>query len=70
MMTLKNDTPRSTAELALGRILRMASRPAQSGDIAEYERCRAIILSAFDEQPIGYRPSWARDGASARARGE
>jgi hypothetical protein len=31
-------------ELALGRILRLAARPEQPGDVAEYERCRALIL--------------------------
>ncbi len=34
-------------ELALGRILRMASRPTQPGDNAEYERCRRIILDTI-----------------------
>lgn len=31
-------------ELAIGRILRLGSRPTQSGDIEDYERCRAIIM--------------------------
>ena len=30
--------------LALGRILRMGSRPTLPGDIEEYERCRDIIM--------------------------
>lgn len=34
------------AELALGRIFAMGSRPSQPGDLAEYERCRAIIIAA------------------------
>lgn len=36
-------------ELALGRIFRMGSRPAQPGDVAEYERCRAIIMQVTEE---------------------
>jgi hypothetical protein len=31
-------------ELAFGRILRMGSRPTQAGDIAEYERCKSLIM--------------------------
>jgi hypothetical protein len=36
--------------LALGRILRMASRPTQDGDLAQYERCRGVILNALDPE--------------------
>ena len=39
---------RRAAELALGRILRMGSRPAQPGDVEEYERCRAIIMATVE----------------------
>jgi len=41
-------TDAATINLAIGRIFRMASRPEQAGDIAEYERCRSIILNALD----------------------
>ena len=41
------------AKLAFGRILRMASRPAEPGDAAKYERCRLIILH---EMPSEDRP--------------
>ena len=37
-----------TINLALGRIFRLASRPEQPGDGAEYERCRSLILNALD----------------------
>lgn len=30
--------------LALGRLFRLGSRPSQAGDVAEYERIRAIVL--------------------------
>ena len=45
------------SELALGRILRIASRPAEPGDIAEYERCRAIILDEAEESGIDAKPT-------------
>lgn len=53
-------------ELAIGRILRLGSRPARPGDVAEYERCRALILDAAERQgitPSGsnigtHRPGW------------
>jgi hypothetical protein len=52
-------------KLALGRIFRLASRPAQEGDVAEYERCRALILNAADAAGINtspdYQHCWARD---------
>ena len=47
-----------TMELAFGRILRLASRPEQAGDIAEYERCRKLFLNAAE-----------RDGFNATVRG-
>jgi len=55
--------PRSVlAELALGRILRMASRPSRPGDVEEYERCRAIVLDAVGrDMPADYAPNYARD---------
>lgn len=55
------------AELALGRILRMASRPAQPGDIAEYERCRALLLDEL--APSGVIPEWVPDYARDRLKG-
>lgn len=52
-------------ELALGRIFRMGARPTQPGDVAEYERCRAIIMDAAAEEGIqpgtDHQPNYARD---------
>lgn len=42
----KNQPTEELALLALGRILRLGSRPTQPGDVEEYDRCRAIILNA------------------------
>lgn len=55
------------AQLALGRILRLASRPEQLGDIAEYERCRAIIMDTFEAPTLDYQPNWARDRLAGAA---
>lgn len=65
----------ATVQLALGRIFRMASRPTQPGDVAEYERCRGVILDILDpvapkladgtvihwQSAPDERPNWARD---------
>lgn len=53
-------------ELAFGRILRLASRPEQPGDVEEYERCRAIIMELADPTP-GYSPNIARDRGKGSA---
>jgi superfamily II DNA or RNA helicase len=45
--------------LALGRILRLGARPAQPGDIEEYERCRAIVMA--DAGPPDFENNYARD---------
>lgn len=46
----------TTAELALGRILRLASRPARPGDTLEYERCRAVSAQAERQRCAGLDP--------------
>lgn len=48
-------------DLAIGRILRMGSRPTQPGDAEEYERCRAIIMEHAPPATADYEVSWARD---------
>lgn len=50
----------AAVQLAIGRIFRLASRLAQPGDVAEYERCRAVILDA-SEMPEDRAPNYARD---------
>lgn len=50
------------AQLALGRIFRLAARPTQEGDAQEYERCRAIILDALEPSLTPeWTPNYARD---------
>ncbi len=50
-------------ELALGRILRMGSRPEQPGDAAEYARCRALCFDAAEGvcDLTDHLPNYARD---------
>lgn len=50
----------SSINLAIGRIFLLASRPEQPGDIADYERCRALIMSQI-EAPTDDRPNYSRD---------
>lgn len=60
-MRSQEDT--KAVELALGRIFRLASRPEQPGDVADYERCRKVILDILDPSVTRWEPeiSWARD---------
>lgn len=64
-------TRNQTVELALGRIFRLLSRPEQPGDVAEYERCRAIVLAEIgDGYTPPYRPNWAAERHGALMRGD
>lgn len=53
-------TNRFAVQMAIGRILWLASRPEHPGDIAEYERCRAFILD-LSEAPDDRAPNYQRD---------
>ena len=57
---MKTDS-RAQVNIALGRIFRLMSRPEHPGDVAEYERCRAIILDLCDPVQPDYSPNWVRD---------
>lgn len=54
-------TENKAVELALGRIFRMGARSAQPGDVEEYERCRAIIMTELEAGRMPYVPNWVRD---------
>lgn len=43
-------------EMALGRLFRIGSRPFQDGDDAEYEKCRAAAMEAYEV----LRPEYAK----------
>ena len=46
--------------LAIGRLMRIASRPYRDGDMAEYARCRAIIMGDTHEVS-DWRANYVRD---------
>jgi hypothetical protein len=48
-------------QLAIGRLLRMMSRPERPGDLDDYHACRSIILDASPVPVEDYRPNYARD---------
>lgn len=55
---------RAAAHLAIGRLLRIMSRPEQPGDVEEYYRCRSIIMGAAETLGLSAtdnRPNWCRD---------
>jgi hypothetical protein len=58
---MTDDERRQLAILAIGRILRIASRPFQEGDLEEYDRCRGIVLDASEHVQAPYTPNYARD---------
>jgi hypothetical protein len=52
----------TTVNLALGRIFGMMQRPEQDGDVAEYERCKRLVLDLIDPPPfVDMRPCYGRD---------
>lgn len=57
-----HDPMPTDVQLALGRLLRMMSRPSQPGDVAMFHKIVAVVTDAHDErngQRIDYRPSYA-----------
>ena len=61
MNLFKSEDHERIAQLALGRIFRMMSRPFQEGDIEEYHQCRYIIMDAVSHVPEDRAPNYARD---------
>lgn len=59
------DEKRAIMSLAIGRLLRIMSRPAQDGDHDEYTRIRSIILDQHEQAhgPLTsqYVPNYVRD---------
>lgn len=55
------NTRQKTVELALGRIFRLMSRPAQVGDAEQYEAARRVILECVSPVVLDYSPNYARD---------
>jgi hypothetical protein len=57
---------RALVSLAIGRIFRLASRPAQEGDVDAYEEARRVVLDLV-EVPSDVRPNIARDRGKGAA---
>lgn len=64
---LEKQTAQATIELALGRIFRLGSRPTQPGDVADYERCRRLILDHVEGH--SHLPDYSHDYARDRLKG-
>jgi hypothetical protein len=47
------------AEMALGRLFSILSRPYRKGDDEEYQKCRSIIM-AISPQNIDHAPNYVR----------
>lgn len=57
--------------LALGRIFRLMARPAQTGDVADYEAARAVVMTVLDPPPfVSHAPNYARDRKAIVAGGD
>lgn len=58
-----NDAERqATRRLAIGRILRLASRSVEPGDVAAYEDVRSAFLATFEAVPaVEHVHNYARD---------
>lgn len=62
---------RQAVMLALGRMFRLAARPAQPGDVAEYEAARAVVMAVLDPPPfVDPGPNYARDRKAIVAGGD
>jgi hypothetical protein len=44
------DEKRALAVLAVGRLLRLMSRPFQEGDLEQYEECREVLLNVSGKE--------------------
>lgn len=60
MENMKDLELEAAKRLAFGRIMRLASRPTQPGDVEDYYRCREILMAGAGEF-IDTRPNWIRD---------
>ena len=58
---------RIITELAIGRILRLGSRPEQPGDVEDYERYRQIVMDVCGDQPAPYTLNYVRDRLNGAA---
>jgi hypothetical protein len=48
-------------QMALGRIFALMSRPAQAGDVEQYEAARRVVLTMAEEAGRDTRAGYAHD---------
>lgn len=51
----------AAVQMALGRIFALMSRPAQAGDIDQYEAARRVVLDHADDVVADWVPDVNRD---------
>lgn len=52
----------AAVQMAIGRIFRMGSRPSQPGDVAEYYRCRNLVMDLLEaSESNDGAPCYVRD---------
>ncbi len=56
-------------QLALGRIFRLMSRPAQPGDVQQYYAARAVVLEYTGDVIADWQPDYGRDRMRGAAGG-
>ena len=61
MIQLNADERRRAVQLALGRIFRIMSRPAEPGDAEQYEAARQVVIECAPALPADWIPNYARD---------
>jgi len=52
---------RQIVNMALGRLFSIMSRPFREGDIEQFERVRAVVVSELGEERVEPVHCWARD---------
>lgn len=48
-------------QMALGRIFKLMSRPSEPGDVEQYYKARAVILTISEEPSVDWVPDYGRD---------
>lgn len=69
-MILSEAEARVAMRLAIGRLFRLGSRPAQAGDEKQYFDCRAVVMEAAEVlglNAVDHSPNYARDRAKGAA---
>lgn len=63
---MEKDFQPEEIKMAIGALLRMLARPTEAGDMARYNRIRALVMDASEERADA-RPNWAAQRLSGAA---